>query len=172
MGYDYVVFPRPDLYDLLLSKVPKEKIFLGRKVLSLQQNNLGVMIRIADNSTFHGDILVGADGAYSGVRQSLFKELRKKGMLPTNDGKQLSVNYSTLVGTTNALGEDFHPHMKESTSHHSAMIGRGSPYTVRKSTDTYRGEGEPWEHCDRRVPHSDTTTIISFFLFVSFFINE
>ncbi|CAO3571995.1 unnamed protein product [Mortierella alpina] len=129
VGYDYIVFPRPDLYDLLLSKVPKEKIFLGKKVLSLQQNNLGVMIRIADNSTFHGDILVGADGAYSGVRQSLFKELRMKGMLPSNDGKQLSVNYSTLVGTTNTLGEDFHPHLKDPVTHNSYMIGKGTPYT-------------------------------------------
>ncbi|KAF9274726.1 hypothetical protein BGZ68_000413 [Mortierella alpina] len=55
--------------------------------------------------------VVGADGAYSGVRQSLYKELKKKVMLPVNDGKQLSVNYSTIVGTTNSLGEDFPFHV-------------------------------------------------------------
>ncbi|KAF9953924.1 hypothetical protein BGZ70_000061 [Mortierella alpina] len=142
VGYDFLVFARPDLYDLLLSRIPKEKLFLGKKLLSLQQNELGVMIRLADNSSFHGDILVGADGSYSGVRQSLYKELQKKGMLPTSDGKQLSVNFSTIVGTTNSLGEDFHPHMKESTTHHSAMIGKGSPYTW--STFTVPGNRICW----------------------------
>ncbi|KAG0310314.1 hypothetical protein BG000_007087, partial [Podila horticola] len=28
LGYDFLVFPRPELYDLLLSRVPKEKILL------------------------------------------------------------------------------------------------------------------------------------------------
>ncbi|KAF9282000.1 hypothetical protein BGZ68_006273 [Mortierella alpina] len=129
VGYDYIVFPRPDLYELLLSKVPAEKISLGKKVLSLQQNTLGVMIRIADNTTFHGDILVGADGAYSGVRQSLYKELMKSGVLPVKDGKQLSINYSTIVGTTNPLGEDFHPYLKDPINHNAVMIGKGTPYT-------------------------------------------
>ncbi|KAF9990257.1 hypothetical protein BGZ75_002891 [Mortierella antarctica] len=142
VGYDYIVFPRPDLYNILLSKVPKEKIILGKKVLSLQQNNLGVMIRNADNSTFHGDILVGADGAYSGVRQSLFKELMKKGMLPAKDGKQLSVNYSTIVGITNPLGEDFHPHLRDLVNHNACMIGKGTPYTW--STYTVPGNRICW----------------------------
>ncbi|KAF9281999.1 hypothetical protein BGZ68_006272, partial [Mortierella alpina] len=156
VGYDYIVFPRPDLYNLLLSKVPKEKIFFGKKVLSLQQNNLGVMIRIADNTTFHGDILVGADGAYSGVRQSLYKELRKKGMLSANDGKQLSVNYSTIVGTTNPLGEHFHSDLKDPATHNSYMIGKGTPYTW--STFTMPGNRICWSvnlHLDAKTSEDE-----------------
>ncbi|KAF9984939.1 hypothetical protein BGZ75_003510 [Mortierella antarctica] len=142
VGYDYIVFPRPDLYHLLLSKVPTEKISLGKKVLSLQQNVFGVMIRIADNTTFHGDILVGADGAYSAVRQSLYKDLLKKHLLPKSDGKQFSVNYSTLVGTTNPLGEDFHPNLKVPINHNAFMIGKGTPYTW--STYTVPGNRICW----------------------------
>ncbi|KAF9984940.1 hypothetical protein BGZ75_003511 [Mortierella antarctica] len=142
VGYDYIVFPRPDLYDLLLTKVPTEKISFGKKILSLQQNAYGVMIRIADNTTFHGDILVGADGANSGVRQSLYKELLKKRVLPKSDGKQCSVDYSSMVGTTNPLGEDFHPDLKVPINHNAYMIGKGTPYTW--STYTVPGNRICW----------------------------
>ncbi|KAF9177061.1 hypothetical protein BGZ50_009246, partial [Haplosporangium sp. Z 11] len=57
VGYDYVVFARPDLYNLLYSKIPKEKIMFKKKILSLQQNENGVMVRVADGTTYHGDIL-------------------------------------------------------------------------------------------------------------------
>ncbi|KAF9305689.1 hypothetical protein BG003_001246, partial [Podila horticola] len=42
---------RPDLYDVLLLQIPKERIHLGKKVLSFLQNENGVMIRCADDST-------------------------------------------------------------------------------------------------------------------------
>ncbi|KAF9177063.1 hypothetical protein BGZ50_009248, partial [Haplosporangium sp. Z 11] len=129
VGYDYVAFSRPDLYSLLYSKVPKEKVMFKKKILSLQQNENGVMIRLADGTTYHGDILVGADGAYSGVRQSLYKEMQKKNCLPANDAKQMCINFSTMVGTTNPFDEDFHEHLKDPFAHFSLMIGKDSPYT-------------------------------------------
>ncbi|KAG0205652.1 hypothetical protein BGX28_002768 [Mortierella sp. GBA30] len=142
VGYDYIVFPRPDLYNLLLSKIPKEKVHLGKKVLSIQQNEHGVMIRVADNTTYHGDILVGADGAYSGVRQSLYKELEKHGKLPAEDAKQMYINYSTIVGTTNSLDASFHDDLKDPFTHNSFMIGIDSPYTW--STFTMPGNRICW----------------------------
>ncbi|KAG0257433.1 hypothetical protein BG011_003953 [Mortierella polycephala] len=129
VGYDYVAFSRPDLYNLLYSKTPKEKIMFKKKILSLQQNENGVMIRVADGTTYHGDILVGSDGAYSGVRQSLYKEMQKKKILPASDAKQMCINFSTMVGTTNPLGQDFHEHLQDPFAHFSLMIGKDSPYT-------------------------------------------
>ncbi|KAF9314432.1 hypothetical protein BG006_003939, partial [Podila minutissima] len=130
LGYDVRVFPRPELYDLLLSKVPKEKILFGKKVMSILQNKEGAMIRCSDNTSYHGDIIVGADGAYSGVRQSLYKQLSDENKLPVSDAEQMAVNFSMLVGTTDSLEPEKYPLNPDSSSTFSFMIGdKGNPYT-------------------------------------------
>ncbi|KAF9308742.1 hypothetical protein BG003_010676, partial [Podila horticola] len=130
LGYDFLVFPRPELYDLLLSRVPKEKILLGKKVLSILQNKEGAMIRCSDNTSYHGDIIVGADGAYSGVRQSLYKQLSDENKLPACDAEQMAVNFSMMVGTTDSLDRKKYPLNAETNSTFSFMIGsKGNPYT-------------------------------------------
>ncbi|KAG0022215.1 hypothetical protein BGZ81_008628 [Podila clonocystis] len=130
LGYDFLVFPRPELYDLLLSRVPKEKILLGKKVISILQNKEGAMIRCSDNTHYHGDIIVGADGAYSGVRQSLYKQLSDENKLPACDAEQMSIKYSMMVGTTDALDREKYPLLAESSATHSSMVGdKGNPYT-------------------------------------------
>ncbi|KAF9317215.1 hypothetical protein BG003_001080, partial [Podila horticola] len=50
-GAGEFIVSRPDLYDVLLRQIPKERIHLGKKVLSFLQNENGVMIRCADDST-------------------------------------------------------------------------------------------------------------------------
>ncbi|KAF9299840.1 hypothetical protein BGZ91_009952, partial [Linnemannia elongata] len=90
IGYDRILFARPELHDMLLNKIPKEKLHMSKKVLSFQQNHEGVMIRFSDNTSIHGDILVGADGAHSAVRQHLYKTLKKEGLLPKSDTKPMS----------------------------------------------------------------------------------
>ncbi|KAF9900791.1 hypothetical protein EC991_006894 [Linnemannia zychae] len=103
IGYDRILFARPELYDMLFKKIPSEKIHLSKKVLSFQQNHEGVMLRFSDNTTVHGDILVGADGAHSSIRQHLYKTLQKEGLLPKSDTKPMSKGYISLVGTTDGL---------------------------------------------------------------------
>ncbi|KAG0334889.1 hypothetical protein BG004_000233 [Podila humilis] len=84
-GANEYIVPRPEFYDLLLRQIPKENIHMNKKVLSFLQNDLGTMIRCNDGTSYHGDILVGADGAYSAVRQHLFTVLREKNQLPKSD---------------------------------------------------------------------------------------
>ncbi|KAG0243102.1 hypothetical protein BGW41_002964 [Actinomortierella wolfii] len=92
---------RPDLMQVLLRHVPKEKILWGKKVLSLAQNADGVMVRCADGSTIHGDILIGADGAYSAVRQSLYDNLKKSGVqLKKSETSPLRFDQFSILGTT------------------------------------------------------------------------
>lgn len=90
LGYDYLVFPRPVLYDLLLAKVPKEKIAFKKKVLSIKQTDDEVTIHCSDNTSYEGHILVGADGAYSAVRQCLYKQLAQENKLPASDAEQMN----------------------------------------------------------------------------------
>ncbi len=96
---------------------------MRKKILSIEQNHLGVMIRCSDNTTYHGDILVGADGAYSGVRQALYKILEKKNQLPKADGEALQAGYLAMVGVSKPQDPDKYPELKDETSHFRQIVG-------------------------------------------------
>ncbi|KAG0054778.1 hypothetical protein BGZ83_010454 [Gryganskiella cystojenkinii] len=129
VGYDFLIFHRADLFKFLLSKIPEERVHFNKKVLSLQQNFEGVMIRCADGTTYHSDILVGADGAYSAVRQSLYKQLSDRKLLPASDSKQLNKGYTCLVGTTDPLDPRQYPLVLEERSDYHQVIGTGTPFS-------------------------------------------
>ncbi|KAG0093805.1 hypothetical protein BGZ92_001550 [Podila epicladia] len=129
LGYDIIVFPRPALYDLLLAKIPKHKILFRKKVLSVQETGTGVVVHCADNSSYEGDIVVGADGAYSAVRQSLYKQLEKQNKLPVADAAQMNVNFMTMIGTTDPLDPSKHPGIGGDATACSMMFAKNSPLT-------------------------------------------
>ncbi|KAF9418185.1 hypothetical protein BGZ76_004436 [Entomortierella beljakovae] len=123
-GYNNNMMSRPELHKLLVSKVPAHKIFLGKRVLSVSQNNdNGVLIRTSDGSTHYGDILVGCDGVYSGVRQSLYKMLEKHGKLPPSDARELKVCSMSITGTSNPIDKEISSHAHGEWSRTDAVIG-------------------------------------------------
>lgn len=131
-GYDYIVFARPDMYQLLLSQVPSERLHLSKKVVSVQHDIAhGVSIGCADGTEYQGDLLVGADGAYSSVRQCMFEEMRQKGVLPETDEEELNVGYVCMVGTTKPLENgEFHGIFKEPFTRFERVIMEGTPHSV------------------------------------------
>ncbi|KAF9427025.1 hypothetical protein BGZ76_002500 [Entomortierella beljakovae] len=143
VGYDFLVFSRPQIYDLLLSKIPPGKIHYGKKVLSIKHPaEGGVVINCSDNTSYLGDILVGADGAYSAVRQSLYKQMTERGDLPHKDTQGLKIGYITMVGTTDPLDPERYEHLKDDFTHFSFIIGKGKPYSW--STFTIPGHRVCW----------------------------
>ncbi|KAI1304586.1 hypothetical protein EDD11_005081 [Mortierella claussenii] len=133
-GYDSLIMSRIDLHTLLLSKVPAEKVLLGKKVLSILQNDHGVMVRTSDGMTYDADILIGADGAYSGVRQSMYKQLAKDGQLPRSDGEPLKVCHASFLGTTSPLDPEKFPKLQDDFSHCDTIIGADRTETWRYFT--------------------------------------
>lgn len=133
-GAEEYLVSRPDLYDLFLRQVPKENIHMGKKVLNFEQNDLGVMIRCNDNTSYHGDILVGADGAYSAVRQHLYKVLKGKKLLPSVDEGDLPFDCICLVGQTEVLDPEDFPDMKLPHSKFNSVLGdEAREFSVRIS---------------------------------------
>ena len=122
-GYTAILFARPEFYDLLRSKIPADKVHMRKKIVAIEQDHLGVMIRCSDNTTYHGDILVGADGAYSGVRQALYKTLEQKNQLPKADGAALEAGYLAMVGVSTPRDPSKYPELKDETSHFRQIVG-------------------------------------------------
>ncbi|KAG0034492.1 hypothetical protein BGZ81_004524 [Podila clonocystis] len=127
-GYDTVVFVRHRLYDMILQLIPENKISFNKKIMSILQNKQGVMIRTSDNCSYHGDILVGADGAYSGVRQSLYKSMVYKEIMPSVDLANMSKGYVCLVGTTDPLDPKKYPCVLEPKSRAVLVLADDRPY--------------------------------------------
>ncbi|KAF9026170.1 hypothetical protein CPC16_003889 [Podila verticillata] len=129
-GYYSVVFGRPDLFEILVARIPSERLIMGKRILSVTHTGIEVMVRCSDNSIYHGDILVGADGAYSAVRQCMHRELKNLGMLPRADSEPLKFDQNCVVGITNPLPEDKFPALKEKICELYGIMGNKKPYTI------------------------------------------
>jgi salicylate hydroxylase len=74
-GYPYLTAHRADLHQTLANAVRREDpdaIVLGAKMIAFDQHADGVTVRTEDGRSFQGDVLVGADGVHSLVRETLF----------------------------------------------------------------------------------------------------
>ncbi|KAG0372896.1 hypothetical protein BGX24_012438 [Mortierella sp. AD032] len=130
VGYDRVLFTRPELYELLFKQIPPNKVHMSKKIVSFEQDSDGITVTFSDHSTVHGDILVGADGAHSAVRQHLYDVLDRQGLLPKTDTEAMSVGYVSLLGTTDALDPIKYPGVLKETCDTAFVIGDGgTPYT-------------------------------------------
>ncbi|KAF9919645.1 hypothetical protein FBU30_010715 [Linnemannia zychae] len=133
-GYPIRIFPRPKFFDLLLSQLPIHKIHFNKKITDVTQDfskdsEYGVTIHCADETTYSGDILVGADGAYSTVRRSIYKQAAADKILPVQDLENLNLGYVTMVGTTNPMDIAAFPEIQDENCLHFRTMGRNKPHT-------------------------------------------
>ena len=68
------MFHRGNIYQRLLERLPAEQIQFNKKLTELEQKPSGTVINFADGSTVEADLVIGADGVFSKVRQLLFPE--------------------------------------------------------------------------------------------------
>lgn len=107
----YLCMHRGDLHDALLSVVPQDNIHLNKKLAGLEQKSGGVQLNFADGSRAQADLVIGADGVHSLVREILFgpERLIHKGRIAYR-----TVFPSSLIGRdlgpsrTKWWGEDRH----------------------------------------------------------------
>lgn len=55
----------------------KSRVLTSKRVVSVQQSDAGVEVKTQDGATFKGDILIGADGIHSTVRQNMWDAAAK-----------------------------------------------------------------------------------------------
>lgn len=74
-GYPYFMLHRADLLNVLAAAIGQEKsdaIHLNARCVDYQQDDDGVSLTLQDGTVIRGDVLIGADGIHSKVRESLF----------------------------------------------------------------------------------------------------
>ncbi|KAI1311578.1 hypothetical protein EDD11_003353 [Mortierella claussenii] len=125
-GYDNLIFERSKLFDLLLRHISPHRITLSKKVLRTEEKDDRVAIHCSDGTMYEGDILIGADGAYSGVRQSLYKQMESQGILPKVDQEEFTMSNVCMVGVAQPADPSKHPQLKDGYSHFSATLGEAS----------------------------------------------
>ncbi|KAF9102031.1 hypothetical protein BGX27_011224 [Mortierella sp. AM989] len=122
-GYNNLIFARPQLYELLRKQVPAHKISLGKKIISTEEKDNKVYIHCSDSTNYEGDILVGSDGAYSGVRQSMYKSMDEKGLLPREDLENFSIGYVCMLGVATPENPEKYTQLKDNFAHFSTVLG-------------------------------------------------
>ena len=73
-GVPYYTIHRAHLHDALLGLVDEDQVRLGHRLRSAGQDDDGATLEFEDGSTHQADVLVGADGIHSVVRDALVED--------------------------------------------------------------------------------------------------
>src|SRR5437763_11077365 len=68
-GAPYLCMHRGDLHEALASLLPDDVIYLGKKLVGLDERARRVTLRFEDGSRAQADAVIGADGGHSIVRE-------------------------------------------------------------------------------------------------------
>ncbi|KAG0331990.1 hypothetical protein BG004_001429 [Podila humilis] len=112
-GCNNRVISRPELFTILQGNIPRHQIHLGKRVLSFSQTERGVDVRCSDNSLYHADIIDGADGAYSAIRQIMYQDPEVAPSISPADKGALPFKCVCLVGQTIPLDPEDFPQLDE-----------------------------------------------------------
>lgn len=133
-GYAGFVMSRPALFDLLRSRVPEGKILLQKQVSNVIETPSEVRVVCADGSEYSGDILVGADGAYSTVREIVYKSLSAQDKLPATDTKPMELTHVVVLGVSEPMDPVKYPRLMDHFSTFEMTLFRDKPLSVSTLT--------------------------------------
>jgi 2-polyprenyl-6-methoxyphenol hydroxylase-like FAD-dependent oxidoreductase len=71
-GFGQVLLPRAVVHEALLEDVPAAIVEWGKKALLVRETTEGVQVEFEDGNVEHADLVIGADGVKSVVREAIF----------------------------------------------------------------------------------------------------
>lgn len=109
---------------MLLRRIPAARLHFGKRVVSIVQGENGVMVNTADGNSYEGNILVGADGCNSAVRQSIYEKLQKSNQLPAHDSSPMVFRDVAIVGQTYPLSPEDFPELRMDECRFEYLVGK------------------------------------------------
>ncbi|KAL2860081.1 hypothetical protein BJX68DRAFT_251884 [Aspergillus pseudodeflectus] len=114
-GLPLAFLERRVLLDILYTSLPDpSRVLVGKSVVSVEQEHdgrNGMIVQAQDGSTYHGDLVVGADGVHSRVRREMWRlaELERPGLItaqeknPAKSVIGLTVDYDCIFGISDSV---------------------------------------------------------------------
>lgn len=133
-GHYSCIVQKTEFLEILLSCIPTSKVQWGRYVLDIVNGNAGVQCRCANGVVEEADMLIGADGAYSAVRQNLYRALREKNQLPKSDMEPLKFTLNAVIGISDPLDPEQYPMVESEFGDVEIIVGKENPYTLWLTT--------------------------------------
>lgn len=146
-GAAYVTVHRGDLHALQIEALAPNTLHFGKRLSGIREDEAGVELSFADGTTYRADIVVGADGINSRIREELLGPEK-----PTYSGW---VAHRALIRGEDlrAYDFDFEPCVKWWTKDRHMMVY----YTTNDRNEYYFVTGVPhpaWEFDEASVPSS------------------
>ncbi|KAL1651985.1 hypothetical protein SLS58_000108 [Diplodia intermedia] len=99
-GYPVLFFTRRELVQILYDHIKsKDKILTSKRVKRVDETDDKVTVTTEDGQVFEGDLVVGADGMHSAVRQEIERKSPNQAALRT---ETLPANFGGVFGTSNS----------------------------------------------------------------------
>ncbi|KAH8774743.1 FAD binding domain-containing protein [Diaporthe sp. PMI_573] len=120
-GYPSTFIDRQMLLQVLYEHIRhKERVLTEKRVSGVQMDDSGVTVKTHDGSTYTGDILIGADGVRSTIRQEMWRlaSQEKHNVFPPNEARSLNSNTKCIFGISK------HPKGWRGLQHASVKDGR------------------------------------------------
>ncbi|KAF9082685.1 hypothetical protein BGX23_012213 [Mortierella sp. AD031] len=115
---------KPDLHEFLRSKISPERLTTGKRVIDICETQSEVTVTCMDETTYTGHLVIGADGAYSAVRQIMYSKLQECGLLPEVDKKPLHFDKQCVVGMTAPLDPSRYPVLLDEQCEVKVLLGK------------------------------------------------
>ncbi|ERF72896.1 hypothetical protein EPUS_08704 [Endocarpon pusillum Z07020] len=106
LGYPINFLERQQAFKSLYTQLPdRSKVLTGKKVTSVVQQAEGIIVSCTDGSQFVGDVVAGADGVHSRVRQEMWRHVEMDGLAKSlaKDKKAMSAEYRCLYGMSSGV---------------------------------------------------------------------
>lgn len=72
--YEATFIDRQQVLRVLYEHVwDKQKVHVNKRMQRVQHSSTGVTVQCTDGTAYEGDVLLGADGVYSAVRQEMWR---------------------------------------------------------------------------------------------------
>ncbi|KAG0204890.1 hypothetical protein BGX33_008244 [Mortierella sp. NVP41] len=113
-----------------LKTFPSElHIHFNKMGIGIEQDERKASITYSDGTTYSDDVLVGADGAYSAVRQGLYKQMQEEKVLPPLDAQDLNRGFICMVGITKPLDPAKYPSVDDGVANTNQVVVKNNNYS-------------------------------------------